>query len=189
MQLEVAPAEGRSGDDVETLGAIGIDQFGLEGPERLVAFRYHDLILLKNQSSRGIVVRGRPLGPGAFCRVYAGQRIILGEQVLTYQDLAYYFNAKKNVALTQVYLSIDGNDEVEIEKVKNRESSLEIIFGLKQSGIGVLITDHNVRETLSVTDRAYIINEGKIFRAGTPGELGRDPEVRRIYLGDKFSMD
>lgn len=65
----------------------------------------------------------------------------------------------------------------------------EIIFGLKRSGIGVLITDHNVRETMSVTDRAYIINEGKIFRTGTPGDLGRDPEVRRIYLGDKFSMD
>jgi len=64
----------------------------------------------------------------------------------------------------------------------------EIIFGLKKSGIGVLITDHNVRETLSVTDRAYIINEGKIFRTGTPGELGRDPEVRRIYLGENFSM-
>src|SRR5580704_13819915 len=65
----------------------------------------------------------------------------------------------------------------------------EIIFGLKRSGIGVLITDHNVRETLSVTDRAYIITEGKIFRHGTPGELGRDPEVRRIYLGENFSMD
>lgn len=64
----------------------------------------------------------------------------------------------------------------------------EIIFGLKRSGIGVLITDHNVRETLSVTDRAYIIHEGRIFRAGTPGELGRDPEVKRIYLGEKFSM-
>ena len=64
----------------------------------------------------------------------------------------------------------------------------EIIFGLKRSGIGVLITDHNVRETLSVTDRAYIINEGRIFRSGTPGDLGRDPEVKRIYLGEKFSM-
>ena len=64
----------------------------------------------------------------------------------------------------------------------------EIIFDLKTSGIGVLITDHNVRETLSVTDRAYIINEGKIFREGTPGELGRDPEVKRIYLGEGFSL-
>ncbi len=64
----------------------------------------------------------------------------------------------------------------------------EIIFGLKRSGIGVLITDHSVRETLSVTDRAYIINEGKIFAQGTPGELGRNPDVKRIYLGEKFSM-
>src|SRR6476619_2909526 len=63
----------------------------------------------------------------------------------------------------------------------------EIIFDLKASGIGVLITDHNVRETLSVTDRAYIINEGRIFRAGTPDELGKDPEVRRVYLGEGFS--
>ncbi|AXC11766.1 Lipopolysaccharide ABC transporter, ATP-binding protein LptB [Acidisarcina polymorpha] len=64
----------------------------------------------------------------------------------------------------------------------------EIIFDLKASGIGVLITDHNVRETLSVTDRAYIINEGRIFRAGTPEQLGRDPEVRRVYLGGAFSF-
>jgi lipopolysaccharide export system ATP-binding protein len=65
----------------------------------------------------------------------------------------------------------------------------EIIFGLKRSGIGVLITDHNVKETLAVTDRAYIITEGKIFATGTPGELGRNPDVRRIYLGENFSMD
>jgi lipopolysaccharide export system ATP-binding protein len=64
----------------------------------------------------------------------------------------------------------------------------KIIFDLKNSGIGVLITDHNVRETLSVTNRAYIINEGKIFRTGTPEELGNDPEVRRVYLGESFSL-
>jgi lipopolysaccharide export system ATP-binding protein len=65
----------------------------------------------------------------------------------------------------------------------------QIIFALKASGIGVLITDHNVHDTLIVTDRAYIINEGKIFAAGTPGELGRNAEVRKIYLGERFSMD
>jgi len=64
----------------------------------------------------------------------------------------------------------------------------EIIFDLKASGIGVLITDHNVRETLSVTDRAYIINQGKICRDGTPEELGNDPEVRRVYLGEGFTL-
>lgn len=63
-----------------------------------------------------------------------------------------------------------------------------IIFDLKQSGIGVLITDHNVRETLSVTDRAYIIADGRIFRAGKPTDLGNDPEVRRVYLGESFSL-
>jgi lipopolysaccharide export system ATP-binding protein len=65
----------------------------------------------------------------------------------------------------------------------------EIIYDLKASGIGVLITDHNVRETLSVTDRAYIINEGRIFRDGTPEQLGNDPEVRRVYLGESFSLN
>ncbi|MBZ5524407.1 MAG: LPS export ABC transporter ATP-binding protein [Acidobacteriia bacterium] len=64
----------------------------------------------------------------------------------------------------------------------------KIIFDLKASGIGVLITDHNVRETLSVTDRAYIINEGRIFRTGTPEQLGNDPEVKRVYLGESFSF-
>jgi len=63
-----------------------------------------------------------------------------------------------------------------------------IIFDLKASGIGVLVTDHNVRETLSVTDRAYIINEGKIFRTGTPDQLGNDAEVKRVYLGESFSL-
>src|SRR3954463_3699788 len=64
----------------------------------------------------------------------------------------------------------------------------KIIFDLKAGGIGVLITDHNVRETLSVTDRAYIINEGRIFRSGTPDVLQNDPEVRRVYLGESFSL-
>lgn len=64
----------------------------------------------------------------------------------------------------------------------------KIIFSLKAGGIGVLITDHNVRETLSVVDRAYIINEGRIFRAGSPEQLGNDPEVKRVYLGESFSL-
>ncbi|HZT37153.1 MAG TPA: LPS export ABC transporter ATP-binding protein [Bryobacteraceae bacterium] len=64
-----------------------------------------------------------------------------------------------------------------------------IIFDLKNSGIGILVTDHNVRETLAVTDRAYIINNGKIFRSGSPEALGRDPEVKRVYLGENFSLE
>jgi lipopolysaccharide export system ATP-binding protein len=65
----------------------------------------------------------------------------------------------------------------------------KIIFHLKQRGIGVLITDHNVRETLRITDRAYIVTDGKIFRSGTPDELAADEDVRRIYLGADFRLD
>ena len=64
----------------------------------------------------------------------------------------------------------------------------KIIVQLKESGIGILVTDHNVRETLRVTDHAYIINNGRIFRSGTPEELGNDLEVKRIYLGDNFRL-
>jgi lipopolysaccharide export system ATP-binding protein len=65
----------------------------------------------------------------------------------------------------------------------------EVIRELAKSGIGVLVTDHNVRETLSVTDRAYILKSGKIFRKGSPQELSNDPEVRRVYLGDHFRLN
>lgn len=63
-----------------------------------------------------------------------------------------------------------------------------IIEYLKKRGLGILITDHNVRETLRITDRAYIIRDGEVFRAGTPRALATDPEVRRVYLGDDFDL-
>jgi lipopolysaccharide export system ATP-binding protein len=63
-----------------------------------------------------------------------------------------------------------------------------IIRHLKRSGIGVLITDHNVRETLKITDSAYIINNGEILRSGDPADLSKDPQVRKIYLGDDFTL-
>ncbi len=64
-----------------------------------------------------------------------------------------------------------------------------IIFQLKERGIGVLITDHNVRETLRITDRAYIVHDGVVFRSGTPVDLAGDEEVKRIYLGADFRLD
>ena len=63
-----------------------------------------------------------------------------------------------------------------------------IVVQLKSKNIGVLITDHNVRETLKITDRAYIINEGTIFRMGTPDLLSSDIEVRKVYLGENFRL-
>jgi len=83
------------------------------------------------------------------------------------------------ILLDEPFSGIDPLTVLDIQK---------IIVQLKESGIGVLVTDHNVRETLRVTDRAYIINQGQIFRAGTPEELGNDAEVKRIYLGDSFRL-
>jgi lipopolysaccharide export system ATP-binding protein len=64
----------------------------------------------------------------------------------------------------------------------------EIVRKLREKGLGVLITDHSVRETLSTTDRAYIMYEGKILMSGTAAELAEDPQARRIYLGEKFRL-
>ncbi|HEX6125849.1 MAG TPA: LPS export ABC transporter ATP-binding protein [Pyrinomonadaceae bacterium] len=64
----------------------------------------------------------------------------------------------------------------------------EIILYLKRQGIGILITDHNVRETLGITDRAYIMSEGRILRSGKPNDLVADADVRRLYLGERFSL-
>jgi lipopolysaccharide export system ATP-binding protein len=65
----------------------------------------------------------------------------------------------------------------------------EIIYDLKARGLSVLLTDHNVRETLAITDRAYIMEEGEIWLEGTPEELVNHPDARRLYLGEKFKMD
>jgi lipopolysaccharide export system ATP-binding protein len=82
--------------------------------------------------------------------------------------------------LDEPFSGIDPIQVLELQK---------IIFDLKNSGIGILMTDHNVRETLAVTDRAYIINDGRIFRSGSPDDLGNDPEVRRVYLGEHFNLE
>src|SRR5213596_798387 len=104
----------------------------LTNNDRLMAFRYHDLILLKNYSGLNVSVRGRPLVRGGFCRIYPGQRILVGDQVLSYQELAQYFNAKKNVSLPQIFIRMNrDSDEVELERARTRETALEVTFGLK----------------------------------------------------------
>jgi lipopolysaccharide export system ATP-binding protein len=93
----------------------------------------------------------------------------------------------RSLAINPKFLLLDepfsGIDPIQVLELQR------IIFELKRSGIGILMTDHNVRGTLMVTDRAYIINNGKIFRAGRPDVLSRDPEVKRVYLGENFNFD
>jgi lipopolysaccharide export system ATP-binding protein len=84
------------------------------------------------------------------------------------------------VLLDEPFSGIDPLTVVDIQK---------IIADLSAAGIGVLVTDHNVRETLAVTNRAYIISDGRILFAGTPAELSTNADVRRIYLGESFRLN
>jgi lipopolysaccharide export system ATP-binding protein len=84
------------------------------------------------------------------------------------------------ILLDEPFAGIDPLAVLDIQK---------IIAHLRDRGIGILITDHNVRETLKITDRAYILRDGNVFRSGTPLELASDPEVRRVYLGETFRLE
>jgi lipopolysaccharide export system ATP-binding protein len=92
----------------------------------------------------------------------------------------------RSLAIRPQFLLLDepfsGIDPIQVLEIQR------IIANLKQSGIGILITDHNVRETMAVTDRAYIINNGRIFKEGSPEALAKDPEVRKVYLGESFEL-
>ena len=75
-----------------------------------------------------------------------------------------------------------GVDPISVNDIK------DIIQQLKQRGLGVLITDHNVRETLSICEKAYIVSEGTVLASGSPADILADPEVQRVYLGDNFKL-
>ena len=141
----------------------------LSETDRLMAFRYHDLILLKNYSGHNVSVRGRPLVRGGFCRIYPGQRILVGDQVLSYQELAQYFNAKKNVSLPQIFIRVNKeSDEVELERSRTRESALRVTFGL------------NVR-VKALRDVNAVLN-GVRLKAGT--QVDATLEVRIVFHND-----
>jgi lipopolysaccharide export system ATP-binding protein len=89
-------------------------------------------------------------------------------------------NRPKFILLDEPFAGIDPIAVADIQK---------IVVHLRAKGIGVLVTDHNVRETLKITDRAYIVHDGVLFRSGTPADLAADNDVKRIYLGTDFRLD
>lgn len=104
---------------------------GLAPGERLHTYRYGDLVLIKNLSRRAVIVQGRSLEPGNFARLYPGQRVIVDDAVLAYADLIFYFNAKKNVTLPEIYVAVNSRDEVLLEKGRTRDTCLRVSFGLR----------------------------------------------------------
>jgi len=144
----------------ENLLAI-LETLSLSGRERRerMELLIEQLGLEKVRRSRGYMLSG-----GERRRVEIARSLVISPQFLL---------------LDEPFSGIDPIQVLELQR---------IIFDLKRAGIGILITDHQVRETLMVTDRAYIIDEGRIFRGGSPEALERDPEVKRIYLGESFKL-
>ncbi len=91
------------------------------------------------------------------------------------------------LATNPTYILLDepfaGIDPITVEEI------MQIIYKLKQRGIGILITDHNVHETLSITERAYILIDGTMFKSGTAEELANDEQIRKQYLGESFTLE
>ncbi len=102
----------------------------LPSDQALLAFRFQTQVLLKNIGSLPLIVRGRQLQHGEFCRLYQGQRVLLADSVLNYQDLTFYFNAKKHLTTAQLYLGFDSNDQPILERQQSKNSHLDIRFGL-----------------------------------------------------------
>ncbi len=180
-----SPLEALSFGDPE-IRDVGLRNFKKE--EQLLAYRHHDLIILKNLSSKGLIVQGRLLKPGEFCRIYPGQRVLVGEQVITSQDLVFYFNAKRNVTLPHIFVAIN-NEEVRLEKTRSRDSDLEIAFGLKVQVTAL----QDLRATLlgiplrkGATVDAQL-QDRILFRDG--GELDLEDLRRRVRsFGGRFEL-
>ncbi len=100
------------------------------GPHALTVFRFQNLLLLKRTGAAQVIARGRRLGRGEFVRLYEGQRVVVGEHVLDYQDLVFYLNARKGVSSAQLYLSLSGGETPFVERERSRHSVLRIQFGL-----------------------------------------------------------
>ncbi|MEZ5301343.1 MAG: ATP-binding cassette domain-containing protein [Verrucomicrobiales bacterium] len=155
----------------------------------LTAFRFSNLILLKNTGTRSFIARSRQVREDEFCRIYDGQRVILGEQVLDYQDLVFYFNAKKNVSSTLLFLAVQSGGGVAIERARTRQSALQIRFGL---GVKVralqdtplMLRGRSLRAGASVSAGLY---DKLVFPGGAEVSLS-DLRRRARELGSRFEL-
>jgi ABC-type multidrug transport system ATPase subunit len=162
---------------------------GLHDQERIVAYRYHELLIVKNITGRNLIVQGRALRDGDLCRIFAGQRILIDDQVLTHQDLVSYFNAKKNVSLPQIFVAVNAEDEVRMEKNRSRDSCLEVTFGLRVrvtalADVDAVLNDVRLRKGVSVE---ATLEDNIIFHNDSELDLG-DLRRRARQYGGRFQL-
>ncbi|MEM7012291.1 MAG: ATP-binding cassette domain-containing protein, partial [Verrucomicrobiota bacterium] len=201
-ELEETPEPQPQGQPLETL-AIGRDKPadvilpGVGENHWIIGFRFQDLILLKNTGSEPVIIRGRKMHGGEFIRLYEGQRVLMGEVVLDYQDIVFYFNAKKSVSSTQLYLSFTNSGNPFIQKAQSKDTYLKIEFGLgitiealkktpgeingKRLNNGVKI-DTSLRDKISLDNRLEILMSDLHRRARALGGRFKLSPTRSEYL-------
>jgi ABC transport system ATP-binding/permease protein len=184
--------EGASPLEAVSFGASAqndVSVVGLHNEERIVAYRYRDLVIVKNLTGRNLIVQGRILRTGELCRIFSGQRILIDDQVLTHQDLIFYFNAKKNVSVPQIFVAVNAEDEVRLEKSRSRDSCLEVTFGLRVKVKALADVDavlHDTRLTQGTLIEANL-DEKIIFHNDSELALG-DLRRRAHQYGGRFQL-
>ncbi len=170
-------------------GEAEVAQQGLGPGQRILAYRYRDLILIKNLSGRTLIVGGRGVKSGEFCRIFPGQRILADDEVITHADLLFYFNAKKNVQFAHLFVAISEDDEVRLEKNRSRDSCLDVIFGLDVRVTALRDVDARLRETplrRGTTLRATL-EDNIVFHNDRELNLG-DLRRRARQFGGRFQL-
>jgi len=184
--------QGTSPLEAVSFGKGGNSEVALQdftADQRILAYRYRDLILLKNVSGRILIVGGRRIKEGEFCRIFPGQQVLIDDEVITHADLMFYFNAKKNVQVAQLFVAITEMDEVRLEKNRTRDSCLEVVFGL---GVEVIALD-DVDAVLNGTRLASgvrvqaTLDDNIIFHNDSELSL-RDLRKRARQFGGRFQL-
>lgn len=161
----------------------------LSDDHAIAAFRFRDLILIKNIGAQAIIARGRRVSEGEFCRIYESQHVLIGEMVLDYQDLAFYFNAKKNVSGVELFLAQDHDGNHFIEKARTKQSYLDVKFGLNitanvlrdmDARIGQMPLRRGARMEVSIRDKIVFEDRTEI--------AFKDLRRRARELGGRFNL-
>ncbi len=157
--------------------------------QALLAFRFQTQVLLKNIGTLPLIVRGRQLHQGEFCRLYQGQRVLLADSVLNYQDLSFYFNAKKDLSSAQLYLGFDSDAHPILERSPSKQSHLDIRFGLKITVKVLRDTDASIRGTPLRSGATLTVSLHEKIRFGDLTEISfRELHRRARELGSRFEL-
>ncbi len=156
----------------------------------VTVFRFHNLLLLKNTGSRPVIARGRQLPHGGFLRLYEGQRVVMGDTVLDYQDLVFYLNARKGVSSTQLYIGLSPSGSPFVERERSKLSAILLQFGLQVTATALKPTDIRVGGRTLRRDEITIVSLTDRLRFPDTSEITfADLRRRAREMGGRFGLN